>query len=374
MTKNGALRELKGARLHLAATDLKQPLHARVRQMLREQILNDFEQDERFYSERVLVEKLGISQPTVRRALTDLSSEGYLVPAPRRGFFVRHRTEVRCTGLARTLCSYIDLEDDPIYFTLCRDLGLTFETYDLHKGDKVEDLLGAIRSKPTEERLLLTGFTMDSTLQLSTFLRQRGYRHLVVGPHIPNLACSSLSIDHHAEVRVILDHLVGLGHRRIAFILNEPPVLLSTCQRADSVHRVLAEMGLPESRLHPCDTPNWGDSFEAAYAKTAELLQGKNPPTALVPLSGMGCLAIMRYAYEHKIRIPAEISVLSFDEMRYSHRLPVPMTELAFSREERARRALEILWSESGEMTHEKIVPHLVARASSGPAPRVKTR
>ncbi|MEI9997767.1 MAG: hypothetical protein WDO13_00615 [Verrucomicrobiota bacterium] len=50
----------------LAADELKQPLHTKVRQILRDQIQNAFKHDQRFYSERELMRMLKVSQPTVR--------------------------------------------------------------------------------------------------------------------------------------------------------------------------------------------------------------------------------------------------------------------------------------------------------------------
>ena len=76
-------------KLSLAAGELKQPLHVKVRQILREQILTEFKHGQRFYSERELMQKLNVSQATVRRAIQDLVGEGYLQTDPRRGFFIQ---------------------------------------------------------------------------------------------------------------------------------------------------------------------------------------------------------------------------------------------------------------------------------------------
>src|ERR1700761_7598685 len=88
-----------GLKLSLAATELKQPLHVKIRQILREQILNDFQHGQRFYTERELIKKLEVSQATVRRAVQDLVMEGYLQADPRKGLFVKQHEEVRYVGL-----------------------------------------------------------------------------------------------------------------------------------------------------------------------------------------------------------------------------------------------------------------------------------
>jgi DNA-binding transcriptional regulator YhcF (GntR family) len=90
---------LSNLNLKVDSENIKQPLYVKLRQMLRQRILQDFQEGEQFYSERDLLEKLSASQPTIRRALRDLTTEGYLVADPRRGYFVNHRAETCYVGV-----------------------------------------------------------------------------------------------------------------------------------------------------------------------------------------------------------------------------------------------------------------------------------
>lgn len=353
--------------LALAGQDLRQPLHARVRQILRERILADFSHGDRFYSERELIQKLNVSQPTIRRALTDLADEGYLQPDPRRGFFVQHHAEARYVGLITTAWESSVLPEDVwAYSGVCRERNETLIVHPLHKGETLDDIMRTIQHKPTEERILLAGLTVEFTLEVSARLQAEGYRHLVVGPKIPGITGSSLSLDHDAEVDLILNHLIELGHERIVFLVNEPRALLTTSLRIDTVKQKLKERKLVNSHLVFCDTREWEDSFQAAYIKTREIMQSRPRPTAIVSLSGVGAWAVLRDAIEHNIKVPQQLSIVSFHPMANASLLPVPITELAFSHADRAKLAIETLWSDAPDPVHLRLTPHLVPRKSSG--------
>ena len=349
-------------KLNLAATGLKQPLHVKVRQILREQILNDFKHGQRFYTERELMQKLTVSQATVRRAVLDLVGEGYLQTDPRRGFFVQRHQEVRYVGLVLPAWgSHSETE----YIGICRQQNYALNVHAFKENETVDDIMRVIRCKPSEERILMKGLTVDLTLELGSRLQSAGYQHIVVGAKLAGFSGGSLSLDHEGEVDQILDYLIGLGHERICFIVNEPKNLLITSLRAEAVKKKLKQRNLSKSQLIYCDTRNWGNSFEAAYKKTREVMYLKPAPTAIVPLSGIGAWAVLRYAIEHNIKVPQMLSIVCFDPMVNSESLPIPLTELVFSQEEMVERALKLLWSDQASTSNELITPKLQVREST---------
>jgi LacI family transcriptional regulator len=353
-------------KLGLAAGKLKQPLHVKVRQILREQILNDFEHGQRFYTERELIQKLEVSQVTVRRAVQDLVGEGYLLADPRRGLFVQRHREVRRIGLVTpTGGNHLETE----YISICRQQGFLLDVHSFRESETADDIMRLIRHKPSEERIIVTGLTVELTLELGSRMQSQGYQHVVVGAKLAGFTGGSLSFDHEGEVNQILDYLNGLGHERICFIVNEPKNLLITSLRAETVKASLQQRGLNKAQIVYCDTPNWGNAFEAAYTKTRELMESDAPPTAIVPLSGWGAWAVLRYAIQRNIKVPADLSIVSFDPMVNSALLPIPMTELIFSREELATAALNLVWSDQASTANELFTPKLLVRESTG-APR----
>jgi LacI family transcriptional regulator len=358
--------------LNLAADGLKQPLHTKVRQILREQILTGFEHDQRFYSERELIRMLKVSQPTVRRAMSSLVAEGYLRPALRRGFFVQRQVSQRYVGL---MCpANNDTLTSATVETLslaCQNNEVVMNVYYVHKEESSERLFQSLRHRANEERVIITGLSNELTLQIGARLQASGYNHLLIGALASGFTGSTLSFDHDNEVDQVLDHLTGLGHERIVFMVNEPRVLVITSQRAEVVKRKLKERNLVHSSLIYCDTKQWENSFTAAYGKTEEIWNNSSPrPTAIVPLSGVGAWAVLRYAMLHGINVPGELSIVAFDPVANSKMLPIPLSELTFSYSDRAEKALQMLWSDSPGALHEFARTQLVPQASSGPAPR----
>ena len=361
---------VRTANLEQAAKNLNLPLHARIRQVLRERALHDFAHRQQFYSERDLIEKLGVSQPTVRRALSDLVGEGYLVADARRGYFVHHHSPARYVGLVSPVWhSYPYGNPTSEYASTCRDREISFFPYGVHEADGAADILRMIRHKPSEERIVICNLTLDLTQQLGASLQERGYRHVLVGPRPAGFTGSSVYRDQEQEVALVLDYLVELGHRRIAFMINEPEDLVITNQRAQIIKRELRKRGLDQSRLIQCRTQLGQDSFEAAYRKTEEILQSKPWPTVIVPLSGVGSWAVQRYAVEQGIAIPGELSIVSFDPMINADLLPVPITELTLSQSECAQKTVDLLWQDSPVSVQVDIETTLVVRRSSGPPP-----
>jgi DNA-binding LacI/PurR family transcriptional regulator len=361
--------------LNLAADELKQPLHTKVRQILREQILNGFQHGQRFYSERELIQNLKVSQPTVRRALSDLVAEGYLKPALRRGFFVQKVVPLRYVGLIYPAINKSQTSGPVETLSqACRDQNLSMNVYYVHKGEAIDSVFESIRHRPNEERIIMTGLTTEFTLQMGAKLQANGYSHLVIGPRVSGFTGGSLSFDHDNEVDQVLNHLIELGHKRIVFMVNEPRVLFITSQRAEAVKRKLAERHLSDSSLIYCDTKTWENSFEAALRKTEEIWTTSSPrPTAIIPLSGIGAWAVLQYAMTHGIQVPGELSIVSFDPVSNSDILPIPMSELTFSYIDRAEKAAQMLWSEGSTPLHDLVRTQLIPRASSGPALNVST-
>ncbi|WP_162274634.1 LacI family DNA-binding transcriptional regulator [Verrucomicrobium sp. GAS474] len=341
-----------------------------MRQILRERILNGFEHGQRFHSERELIEKLAVSQPTIRRALNDLVAEGYLLPEPRRGFFVQRKTETRHVGFILPELSRNSLG---IEYTVCREQGCLLDPHYLHRNDRLNDLIRSIKYPPSQERLLIAGLTVDLTLALSSHLRMEGYQHIVLGPKIPGLACGTIMPDYETEVDQVIDHLTGLGHERILFMVNEPEILLITSLRSQLVHRKIEERGLRHARVVSCQTQNWDSSYDAAYRKADEIFgpgsDRREWPTAVAPLSGVGAWAVLRYAMRHGIRVPEDISLLSFDAIENADILPVPLTEMTFSPQERIEKAITLLWGPDADKVDVRMTPKLVVRESTA-APR----
>lgn len=71
----------------------------------------------------------------------------------------------------------------------------------------------------------------------------------------------------------------------------------------------------------------------------------------------------------HGIRVPEDISLLSFDAIENADILPVPLTEMTFSPQERIEKAITLLWGPDADKVDVRMTPKLVVRESTA-APR----
>ena len=152
-----SLSRIEGKGLALKSDDSgNEPLHKRLRRLMRQMILNDFKEGDTFYSERQLFDKLKVSKYTIQQALRALVLEGYLDNQPRRGNFVRHKESLRIVGCFRP--GYHEVSEDPDLLSLveaCQSRDYLLHIYSLNKNATVENAIRMIRGRPINERIVL---------------------------------------------------------------------------------------------------------------------------------------------------------------------------------------------------------------------------
>jgi DNA-binding LacI/PurR family transcriptional regulator len=129
----------------------------------------------------------------------------------------------------------------------------------------------------------------------------------------PRLPC--LTIDDVAGGRMATEHLLALGHRRIAFIGDEERNaygFTSSARRRMGYEAALRDAGIPpERRLAACSGPG----RVAAGRATLRLLADDAPPTAIFAASDEQALGVLDAAAEADIAVPGELSVVGFDDV-----------------------------------------------------------
>ncbi|NLT56311.1 MAG: LacI family transcriptional regulator [Actinomycetales bacterium] len=103
-------------------------------------------------------------------------------------------------------------------------------------------------------------------------------------------------------------YLVGLGHRRLARV-SGPGELAHCASRTESFLRITAELGVPPPRVVEADF-----SGEDGARATRQLLLHDRPPTAIMYENDVMAVAAIGAAREAGISVPAEVSVLAWDD------------------------------------------------------------
>ena len=161
-------------------------------------------------------------------------------------------------------------------------------------------------------------------------------------------------------------HLVGLGHRRIAY-LGDRHGHQSDTERFSGYRRALGEAGLPfepELVVHGDGKP------EGAGPAMAHLLALPQRPTAVFCYNDLTALGAMREVFARGLRIPADLSVVGFDDLYISRYLNPPLTTVRQPMRQMGRMAMETLLDlvSGGRRDHNLKVPgELIVRESTAP-------
>jgi DNA-binding LacI/PurR family transcriptional regulator len=143
--------------------------------------------------------------------------------------------------------------------------------------------------------------------------------------------------DPEAGVYDAMRYLIGLGHRRIAFLVGRPESL-SYPHIVDAYRRAMDEESLShDGLLQHCDF-----TLDGAAEVTRALLDGPRP-TAIVALSDLMALGIYQAANERGLQVPRDLSVIGFDDTPMARFLNPALTSVAQEKYEIGARAVQLV-------------------------------
>lgn len=130
-------------------------------------------------------------------------------------------------------------------------------------------------------------------------------------------------------MRLVMDHLFELGHRRIAFVSGPLSSLLNQ-QRQQAYRLALLQRGLAvDERLIKVD-PNWILNQEQSHRDCLrfweELFSVEDPPTAIAAAMDGFAAQMIRIASEKGVSVPSQISITGFGDLQYTAFTDPPIT------------------------------------------------
>jgi len=166
--------------------------------------------------------------------------------------------------------------------------------------------------------------------------------------------CPSVLVDNRAAAREATEHLLGLGHRRIAFV-EGPPGLHTSAHRLEGFEAAMAAAGAEPVRLAG------GFEYEAGDAAAATLLEGGELPDAVLAVNDEVAIGLLTGLRRAGVDVPGRLSVAGIDDTRPA-RL-VDLTSVSLPLHELGERAARvILEGADGDV----VLPHrLVARGTT---------
>ncbi len=135
----------------------------------------------------------------------------------------------------------------------------------------------------------------------------------------------SFSPDNEGGIRLVMEHLFGLGHRRFAHIAGRPEMDDAIARRA-GFESFLRDKGLP----CPPDVIVDGDfTMEGGALAMGELLKRGSRATAVVCANDEMAVGALRIAQEAGLRVPDDLSITGFDMSPYSGFVEPPITTVS---------------------------------------------
>lgn len=189
---------------------------------------------------------------------------------------------------------------------------------------------------------------------------------------IPDLVADYVGIDDRAGAREAARHLVGLGHRDIA-LLPGPHTSSASAERTVGYREALAEAGLepgPE-RVVECTL-----TLESGYRAAERLLAA--PPEAVLCGNDLIALGAIDAFVDHGLRVPADVSVVGYDDIWFASSRLVQLTTVRHPRHVMGETAVSLALDRLADgalAPREVILPHefVTRRTTAPPRKRVQT-
>src|SRR5690242_10376179 len=237
-----------------------------------------------------------------------------------------------------------------------------------HEHDREASLLERLMQGTTDGALLI--LPEESPDELAA-LHEHGYRFVIADPlkqldeRVPTVSAA-----HSSGAGEAVEHLLSLGHRRIAHITG-PRGWVATEERLRGYRAALAAAGiLPDPELAPPAVPEFQTGREAAE----RLLDLPEPPTAILAFNDNIAIGAIQAARARGVRVPEDLSVVGFDDVEYATIVTPALTTVRQPLAEMGRTAVSLLTRlldrQSFETLHVELATRLVVRDSTAPPPR----
>ncbi len=338
----------------------------------------------RLPSEPQLVRRFGVSRPTIARALSDLQREGLIERRAGSGTYVRKTTEA--APATRLLGLIIPgLGTTEIFDVICGELASLARVHDysLLWGGSVRPQPGADASIGHAEDLCrqfierrvggvffapfeLTPQQERANRRLAEMLRDAGTPVVLLDRDIqsfPNRSPFDLvGIDNVAGGFLLAEHLIKLGCERIQFVAR--PLSAPTVDaRIAGAREALVRHGLEPP-------PRWVATGDPADLKFVRSLLAGRQADAFLCANDYTAAVLMRSLETAGARVPRDVRVVGFDDVKYATLLSVPLTTMHQPCRDIAVTAFRVMLERMAEPTLPArslaLMPRLVVRESCG--------
>jgi LacI family transcriptional regulator len=208
---------------------------------------------------------------------------------------------------------------------------------DSNEDQKMENELIELLRSHKVDGIIIAPIGTDYENIKQTF--NSGMPLVVIDRSFPETNLPSITSDNYQGGYDAVNYMISMGHKKIFCIQGIP-------KSQPSLERVRGfKDALKNGNIHFDNNMIVGDDFSTdnGYRQTRILFSLDDPPTAIFALSNLIGLGVIKAVYEMGLKIPDNISLISFDEQPYSAFLGTPMTTVDQKKSEMGQLAVAVL-------------------------------
>lgn len=200
---------------------------------------------------------------------------------------------------------------------------------------RVANYIEMVRQKHADGLILMTGQFPEDLASRPALLPPI----VIASETIPGLDVPTVKVDNRAASRDAVLHLVEQGHRDIAHLAGPLPESLAS-DRFEGYRQALDVAGISFRE----ELVISGDySIEAGRDAVRKMLAAKTPFTAIFASSDQMAIGAISELRGHGLTVPADISVIGFDDIIFANAFEPPLTTVRQPRREMGRHAMEMM-------------------------------
>ena len=235
-----------------------------------------------------------------------------------------------------------------------------------YRPDAEEDQIRSLVARGADA-LLLIGH--ERSPRIMEFLAAQAIPSLVTWAYDPASPRPSVGFDNKAAMADMARRVIALGHRRLALISAATRMNDRAAQRLEGIRQAMQEAGLEPAALDVIETTYGIEEGANAFA---DLMTRIVRPTTVFCGNDVLAVGALRAAREAGIAVPADVSIIGFDDIELAQVAYPPLTTVHVPHREMGRQAafaLARMVLEGTPMETLCLPTRLVFRDTLGPAP-----
>jgi LacI family transcriptional regulator len=275
-------------------------------------------------------------------------------------------------GKSRTFGMIVSNMENPFFFDIYKTVesdahAAGYEVVVANTDYRAEQLVSSIRLMIGRRVAGLAAIVSEMEPALIDELNQSGVPVVFYDVGAPRQNVTNIRVNYRRGIDKVIDYLYSLGHRNLGFI-GHHSLLGPINERAKAV--IDAAGRYPDTTVR---TAADADTLDGGRLAARNLLSSGNLPSAIVCVNDIMAVGALRELRERSIRVPQDVSVTGFDNVKLSEFCYPALTTVHIPREQIGHLVADALLAKTDKASaaeQEMVIdPEFVLRDSTGPAP-----